>query len=80
MQVLVSVDMEGIAGVVRPDEIRPGHPEHERSSRTCCPGRSAGGPNCCAAPNGRSLGELGLNTALAAHHGVQPTCGRTRPT
>ncbi|WP_193374494.1 M55 family metallopeptidase [Nocardiopsis valliformis] len=31
MRVLVSVDMEGVAGVVRPDDIRPGHSEHERN-------------------------------------------------
>ncbi|GLZ52627.1 M55 family metallopeptidase [Actinomycetospora sp. NBRC 106378] len=31
MHVLVSVDMEGTAGVVSPDDIRPGHPEFERS-------------------------------------------------
>lgn len=33
MRVLVSVDMEGVAGVVAPDDIRPGHPEYERSRR-----------------------------------------------
>lgn len=31
MRVLVSVDMEGIAGVVHPDDIRPGHHEYERN-------------------------------------------------
>ncbi len=31
MRVLVSVDLEGVAGVVAPDDIRPGHPEYERS-------------------------------------------------
>jgi D-amino peptidase len=31
MRVLISVDMEGIAGVVDPDDIRPGHPEYERA-------------------------------------------------
>ena len=31
MRVLVSVDMEGIAGVVHPDDIRPGHGEYERN-------------------------------------------------
>lgn len=30
MRVLVSVDMEGIASVVHPDDIRPGHREYER--------------------------------------------------
>jgi D-amino peptidase len=30
MRVLVSVDMEGIAGVVHADDIRPGHGEYER--------------------------------------------------
>lgn len=30
MRVLVSVDMEGIAGVVDPEDTRPGHPEYER--------------------------------------------------
>ena len=31
VRVLVSVDMEGIAGVVDADDIRPGHPEYERN-------------------------------------------------
>jgi D-amino peptidase len=31
MRVLVSVDMEGIAGVVDPDDIRPGQAEYERN-------------------------------------------------
>jgi D-amino peptidase len=33
MRVLISVDMEGIAGVVDPDDVRPGHPEYERNRR-----------------------------------------------
>lgn len=33
MRVLVSVDMEGVAGVVAPDDIHPGHPEYERNRR-----------------------------------------------
>jgi D-amino peptidase len=151
MRVLVSVDMEGIAGVVHPDDIRPGHSEYERNRnlltaevnaavrgihahqadaqalvteahaefRNLLPelldrraellrgtpkpggmmaglaadidavlfigyhgkagtarsvmahtisGRVIADVRC----NGRSLGELGLNTALAAHHGVPP--------
>lgn len=31
MRVLVSVDMEGIAGVVDPQDVRPGEPEYERN-------------------------------------------------
>src|SRR3712207_4586779 len=31
MGVLVSVDMEGVAGVVHGDDIRPGHSEYERN-------------------------------------------------
>ncbi|HYK29928.1 MAG TPA: M55 family metallopeptidase, partial [Streptosporangiaceae bacterium] len=31
MRVLVSVDMEGIAGVVDGDDVRPGQPEYERN-------------------------------------------------
>jgi D-amino peptidase len=31
VRVLVSVDMEGVAGVVAPEDISPGHPEHERN-------------------------------------------------
>jgi D-amino peptidase len=31
VRVLVSVDMEGVAGVVAPDDIKPGHPEYERN-------------------------------------------------
>jgi D-amino peptidase len=31
MRVLVSVDMEGVAGVVAPDDISPGHSEYERN-------------------------------------------------
>ena len=31
MQVLISVDMEGIAGVVDRDDISPGHAEYDRS-------------------------------------------------
>ena len=33
MRVLVSVDMEGVAGVTSPDDIRPGHAEYERNRR-----------------------------------------------
>ena len=33
MRVLVSVDMEGIAGVVHGDDIRPGHSEYERNRK-----------------------------------------------
>jgi D-amino peptidase len=151
MRVLVSVDMEGIAGVVHGDDIRPGHSEYERNRKlltaevnaavrgihayeadaqalvteahaefrnllpelldrraellrgTPKPGGmmaglaadidavlfigyhgKAGMPRSVMAHtisgrviadvrcNGRSLGELGLNTALAAHHGVPP--------
>lgn len=149
MRVLVSVDMEGIAGVVHGEDISPGHSEYERNRelitaeanaavrgvhayaadaevlvteahaefRNLLPemldrrasllrgspkpdGMMAGlGPDIDAVLfigyhgkagtarsvlahttsgsviadvrcNGRSLGELGLNTALAAHHGV----------
>ena len=31
MRVLISVDMEGVAGVVAPDDITPGHAEYERN-------------------------------------------------
>src|ERR1700689_5214883 len=31
MRVLVSVDMEGVAGVVAPEDVRPGQPEYERN-------------------------------------------------
>jgi len=31
VQVLISVDMEGVAGVVHPDDISPGHREYERN-------------------------------------------------
>lgn len=31
MRVLISVDMEGVAGVAAPDDIRPGHAEYERN-------------------------------------------------
>ena len=151
MQVLVSVDMEGIAGVVDGDDISPGHAEYERNRvlltaeasaavrgvyaydadarvlvteahaafRNLLPERldrravllrgtpkpwgmmsgldkdidavvfigyhgKAGTPRSVMAHtisggviadvrcNGRSLGELGLNTALAAHSGVPP--------
>lgn len=33
MRVLISVDMEGVAGVVDVDDITPGHPEYERNRR-----------------------------------------------
>src|ERR1700733_11000581 len=33
MRVLVSVDMEGAAGVVDPEDVRPGHSEYERNRR-----------------------------------------------
>jgi D-amino peptidase len=33
MRFLISVDMEGIAGVVDPEDISPGHPEYERNRR-----------------------------------------------
>jgi D-amino peptidase len=33
MRVLISVDMEGVAGVVDTDDARPGHPEYERNRR-----------------------------------------------
>jgi D-amino peptidase len=149
MRVLVSVDMEGIAGVVDGDDVSPGHPEYERNRalltaeasaavrgvyacdsgarvlvteahaafRNLLPEKldrraellrgkpkpwgmmsgldsdidavvfigyhgKAGTPRSVLAHtisgaviadvrcNGRSLGELGLNTALAAHFGV----------
>jgi D-amino peptidase len=151
MRILVSVDMEGIAGVVDRDDISPGHPEYERNRvlltaeasaavrgayaydadarvlvteahanyRNLLPERldrradllrgapkpwgmmsgldedidavvflgyhgKAGTPRSVLAHtisggviadvrcNGRSLGELGLNIALAAHFGVAP--------
>jgi D-amino peptidase len=151
MRVLVSVDMEGIAGVVHADDIHPGHSEYERNRmlltaeanaavrgvhvfdadaqvlvadahaqfRNLLPGsldrraellRGAPRPDGMMAGltagvqavlfvgyhgkagtacsvlahtisggvvadvrcNGRSLGELGLNVALAAHYGVRP--------
>jgi D-amino peptidase len=150
MRVLVSVDMEGIAGVVHGDDVIPGHSEYERnrklltaeanaavrgvhafapdakvlvteahgSFRNLLPELldrraellrgtpkpagmmagltagmdavlfvgyhgKAGTPRSVMAHtmsgnvadvrcNGSSLGELGLNTALAAHHGVPP--------
>jgi D-amino peptidase len=151
MRVLVSVDMEGIAGVVHADDIRPGHSEYERNRelltaeanaairgvhafdadaevlvadahaqfRNLLPGSLdrraellrgapradgmmagvtagvesvlfigyhgkagtacsvlahtvAGGVIADVRCNGRSLGELGLNVALAACHGVRP--------
>jgi D-amino peptidase len=31
VRVLISIDMEGVAGVVAPDDIRPGHAEYERN-------------------------------------------------
>lgn len=31
MRILISVDMEGVAGVVAPDDIKPGHAEYERN-------------------------------------------------
>ena len=31
LRVLISVDMEGIAGVVDPEDVQPGHPEYERN-------------------------------------------------
>jgi D-amino peptidase len=150
-RILISVDMEGIAGVVHGDDIRPGHGEYERNRtlltaevnaairgvraydpdaevlvteahaqfRNLLPEMldrraellrgtpkpdgmmagltpgidavlfigyhgKAGTPRSVMAHtisgsviadvrcNGRSLGELGLNTALAAHHGVPP--------
>jgi D-amino peptidase len=33
MRILVSVDIEGVAGVVAPEETRAGNPEHERARR-----------------------------------------------
>jgi D-amino peptidase len=33
MRVLISVDMEGAAGVVDPEDVRPGHSEYERNRR-----------------------------------------------
>jgi D-amino peptidase len=151
MRVLVSVDMEGIAGVVHGEDIRPGHSEYERNRslltaeanaavrgvhayeadaevlitdahaqfRNLLPEQldrraellrgtpkpdgmmaglaadmdavlfigyhgKAGTPRSVLAHtisgqviadvrcDGRSLGELGLNTALAAHYGVPP--------
>lgn len=151
MRVLVSVDMEGVAGVAHPDDIRPGHPEYERNRRLLTAEASAAVRGVFAADadarvvvadahaqfrnllpdaldrraellrgsprplgmmagldegvdavlligyhgkartggsvlahtvsgaviadvrcDGRSLGELGLNTALAAHYGARP--------
>jgi D-amino peptidase len=151
MRILVSVDMEGVAGVVHPDDIRPGHSEYERNrllltaeanaavrgihafdadaqvlvadahaqfrnllpesldrraellrgtprpdgmmaglkagveavlfvgyhgkagtARSVLAHTISGAVVADVRCNGRSLGELGLNTVLATHHGVQP--------
>jgi D-amino peptidase len=151
MRVLVSVDMEGIAGVVDAEDVRPGHSEYERNRTLITAEASAavrgvyasdpgaevlvseahagfrnllpdlldrravllrgkpkpdgmlagladdvdaavfigyhgkagtgqsvlahtinGGVVCDVRCNGRSLGELGLNAALAGHRGVPP--------
>ncbi|GIJ43996.1 transporter [Virgisporangium aliadipatigenens] len=151
MRVLISVDMEGIAGVVHGDDIRPGHSEYERhralltaeadaavrgvfahdpgaevlvadahaqfrnllpaaldrravllrgaprpdgmmaglstgpdavlfigyhgkagTARSVLAHTVSGGVISDVRCNGRSLGELGLNVALAAHHGAAP--------
>lgn len=151
MRVLVSVDMEGVAGVVAPEDVKPGQPEYERNRtyltdeasaavrgalaydpaasvvvcdahaafRNVLPDRlargctllrgsprvngmmtgidagvdavcfigyhgQAGTPHSVLAHtvsgatiaqvrcNGQALGELGLNAALAAHHGAVP--------
>lgn len=34
MRVLVSVDMEGVAGVVAPEDVSPGNAEYERNRST----------------------------------------------
>ena len=33
MKILIAVDIEGIAGVVHPDDTRPGNPDYERARR-----------------------------------------------
>jgi D-amino peptidase len=33
MRVLISVDMEGVGGVVDRDDVAPGHPGYERNRR-----------------------------------------------
>jgi D-amino peptidase len=33
MKILIAVDIEGIAGVVHPEQVRPGNPEYERARR-----------------------------------------------
>jgi D-amino peptidase len=48
MRVLISVDMEGIAGVVDPDDVRPGHPEHERNRSLMTAEASAAVRGVCA--------------------------------
>ena len=31
MNILISVDIEGVAGVYHPEQVRPGNPEYERA-------------------------------------------------
>ena len=33
MNILISVDIEGVAGVYHPEQVRPGNPEYERARR-----------------------------------------------
>ncbi len=40
MRVLISVDMEGIAGIADPGDVRPGHSEYERN-RTLITGEAS---------------------------------------
>jgi D-amino peptidase len=49
MQILISVDMEGVAGVVAPDDITPGHAEYERNRRYMTDEAGAAVLGCLAA-------------------------------
>jgi D-aminopeptidase len=80
MRVLVSIDMEGIAGVVHPDDVRPGHGEYERNRALLTAEANAAVRGVCAYEEGAQVLvteacdriEQELPKALADREAVRP--------
>jgi D-amino peptidase len=69
MRVLISVDMEGIAGIADPDDVRPGHSEYERNRTLITGEASAAVRGVCAHDPGA---EVLVTEAHAAFRNLLP--------
>lgn len=51
VRILISVDLEGIAGIAVPDDVRPGSPEYQRGRRLGRSGSTRLWPATSASPS-----------------------------